>query len=296
MENWKITGATRVWIHLSHPSAKTVSTGVLNKVFRERELDVVAVAVDVVPEELHALIRGMKGWRNLVGMGVTMPHKEGIARACDELVGLAKPMQAVNMIRRELDGRLIGGNADGSGFVTGLRRSGYEPAGMRVLLIGAGGASAAIAFALAEAGVSSLVVTNRTAAKAAQIAARVTQAFPNVPAVAGPPDPTGFDLVVNTTPLGSREGDALPLDVSLLTPEMLVAEIIVKPPRTPLLAAAEQRGCRTQPGLPMLDCQIDEVLAFLQLDQSASKRSRARKKERGLAARPACGEGRRPGA
>jgi shikimate dehydrogenase len=179
-------------------------------------------------------------------------------------------MQTVNMIRREPDGRLIGGNADGSGFVTGLRREGYEPAGMRVLLVGAGGASAAIAFALAEAGVRALVVANRTVAKAEQIAARVTQAFPNVPAAAGPPDPTGFDMVVNTTPLGTREGDALPLDVSLLTPEMLVAEIIVKPPRTPLLEAAEQRGCRTQPGLPMLDCQIDEVLAFLRLDQPAA--------------------------
>jgi shikimate dehydrogenase len=267
MEDWKVTGATQVWIHLSHPSAKTVSTALLNKTFRERELDVVAVAVDVAPDDLHALVRGLKGWRNLVGMGVTMPHKERIALACDELMGLAKPMKAVNIIRREPDGRLIGGNLDGSGFVTGLRQSGYEPAGMRVLLVGAGGASAAIAFALAEAGVRALVIANRTVAKAEQIAARVTQAFPNVPAVAGPPDPTGFDMVVNTTPLGSREGDALPLDVSLLTPKMLVAEIIVKPPRTPLLEAAEQRGCRTQPGLPMLSCQIDEVLAFLRLDQ-----------------------------
>jgi shikimate dehydrogenase len=268
MENWKITGATRVWIHVSHPAAKTVSTALLNKTFRERDLDVVAIAVDVAPDDMPSLIRGLKGWRNLVGMGVTMPHKEQIALVCDEVVGLAKAMKAVNVIRREPDGRLVGGNTDGSGFVTGLRRAGYEPAGKRVLLVGAGGASAAIAFALAEAGVRALVVANRTVAKAEQIAARVTRAFPNISVGVGPPDPTGFDLVVNTTPLGMHEGDAPPLDVSLLTPEMVVADIIVKPARTPLLEAAERRGCRTQPGLPMLTCQIDEVLAFLRLDRS----------------------------
>jgi len=267
MENWKITGATRVWVHVSHPAAKTVSTALLNKTFRERDLDVVAVAIDVAPDDMPSLIRGMKGWRNLVGMGVTMPHKEQIALVCDELVGLAKAMKAVNIIRRDPDGRLIGGNSDGSGFVTGLRRAGYEPAGKRVLLVGAGGASAAVAFALAEAGVRDLVVANRTAAKAEQIAARVTQAFPNIPTTVGPLDPTDFDIVVNTTPLGMREGDALPLDISLLTPQMIVADIIVKPARTPLLEAAEQRGCRIQPGLPMLTCQIDEVLAFLRLGQ-----------------------------
>ena len=124
MENWKITGATRVWVHVSHPAAKTVSTALLNKTFRERDLDVVAVAIDVAPDDMPSLIRGMKGWRNLVGMGVTMPHKEQIALVCDELVGLAKVMKAVNIIRRDPDGRLIGGNSDGSGFVTGLRRAG----------------------------------------------------------------------------------------------------------------------------------------------------------------------------
>jgi len=266
MEDWKITGATRVWIHLSHPSGKTVSTALLNKTFRERGLDVVAIAVDVAPDDLHALVLGLKGWRNLIGMGVTMPHKERIALACDEVVGLATHMKAVNVIRREPDGRLVGGNTDGSGFVAGLRRAGYEPAGKRVLLVGAGGASAAMAFALAEAGVHALVIANRTVSKAEQIAARVTEAFPKIPTVAGPPDPTGFDLVVNTTPLGMHEGDALPLDVSLLIADMMVAEIIVKPARTPLLEAAEQRGCRTHPGLPMLTCQLDEVLAFLRLD------------------------------
>jgi shikimate dehydrogenase len=270
MENWKITGRTRVWIHVSHPSAPVLSTGLLNKTFRERELDVVAVSVDVAPEDMPALIRGLKGWRNLVGIGVTMPHKERIVAVCDEVVGLAKQMKAVNAIRREPDGRLIGANTDGSGFVNGLRRAGYDPAGKRVLLVGAGGASAAIAFALAEAGVGAQVVANRTVAKAERIAERVTEAFPNISTVVGPPDPTGFDWVVNTTPLGMREGDPLPLDVSLLTPEMVVIEVIVTPARTPLLEEAERRGCRTQPGMPMLTGQIDDVLAFLRLDQPAA--------------------------
>jgi shikimate dehydrogenase len=270
MTDGLITGKTRVWVHVAHPSAHVKATQIVNQAFRERGLDIVAVSIDVAPEDMPSLVRGLKGWRNLVGIGVTMPHKERIVAACDELVGLAKSMKTVNLIRRDADGRFIGTNNDGVGFLAGLRQTGYDLTGKRALLVGTGGAGMAIAFNLAEAGLRSLVLSNRTTAKAEQVAARVTEAFPKAPIAVGPPDPTGFDLVINATPLGMREEDELPLDVSRLSPEMFVADIITTPARTKLLKAAERCGCRTQNGLPMLTCQIDEVIRFLGLDQQGS--------------------------
>jgi shikimate dehydrogenase len=267
MADWHITGRTRVWVHVAHPSAHVRATHTFNQAFRQRGLDVVAVSADVAPADMPALVRGLKGWRNLAGIGVTMPHKEQIALVCDEVVGLGKLMQTVNAIRREPDGRLIGANTDGSGFVTGLRRAGHNPAGKRVLLAGVGGAGTAIAFSLAEAGVRTLILANRTAAKAEALVARIAHAFPQTATTIGPPDPTGCDLIVNATPLGMREGDALPVEVAKLTPGMVVADIIMTPERTPLLEEAARRGCRAHPGLPMLTCQIDEVITFLRLDQ-----------------------------
>ena len=262
-----ITGKTRVWVHLSHPSTHVRATQTFNRAFREREIDAVAVSIDVAPADMPSLVRGLKGWRNLCGIGVTMPHKGPIAEVCEELVGLAKLCKSVNTIRREPDGRLIGTNTDGSGFLAGLKQAGHDPAGKRVLLVGIGGAGKAIAFALAQAGTGELTLSNRTAATAEQVAVQVAEAFPSTKTSIGPPDPTGFDIVVNATPLGMHDGDALPLDVSKLTPKILVVEIIATRERTRLVEEAERRGCRVHLGLPMLTGQINEVITFLRLEE-----------------------------
>jgi shikimate dehydrogenase len=267
MSTKEITGKTRVWVHLAHPSAHVRATQTFNRAFHERELDVVAVSIDVAPPDMPPLVRGLKGWRNLAGIGVTMPHKGPIADVCDEIVGLGKLIKSVNAIRREPDGRLVGANTDGSGFVTGLTQAGHDLAGKRVLLVGIGGAGRAIAFALAQAGAGELTLCNRTAATAKEVAVQIAEAFPKTKTSVGLPDPTGFSIVINATPLGMKDGDALPLDVSKLTPNMVVAEIIIMPERTRLVVEAERRGCRVHLGLPMLTCQIDEVITFLRLKE-----------------------------
>jgi shikimate dehydrogenase len=268
-----ISGRTRVYVHLSHPSFYVRTPGTFNAAFQSRGIDAVAVAIDVAPEDMPSLVRGLKGWRNLGGIGTTMPHKERIVEVCDEVMGLGKLIKAVNAVRREPDGRLVGTNTDGSGFLAGFKRAGYDPAGKRILLVGVGGAGSAIAFSLAQAGAATLTLSNRTAAKAEDLAARVAAAFPATTTSVGPPDPTGFDIVINATPLGMRPGDALSLDVSKLTPETVVVEIIVVPERTRLVEEAERRGCRVHLGLPMLTCQIDEVITFLRLDQPVGETS-----------------------
>src|SRR5690606_13977803 len=144
----------------------------------------------------------------------------------------------VNFIRRDDDGSLHGDNVDGAGFVHGARQKGIDPAGLRVLQYGAGGAGRSVAFALAEAGVAELVVVNRDRARADRLAEAVAAAFPQVRTRVGNGFEKDCDMVVNTTSVGMEADPGAPFDLSLLRPDMIVAEIILSPEQTPLLAAA----------------------------------------------------------
>ncbi len=260
-----ITGATHVYLHLAHPSAHARTPQVMNAEFARRGVDAVAVSADVAPGDLGGFARGLRGWRNLAGLSVTMPHKEALAAHVDELAGLAALIGAVNVVRREADGRLVAANTDGQGFVIGLREADHELAGRRVLLAGAGGAGRAVAFAVAGAGAAHLTIANRTAARAERLARDITTAYPAMTVAAGSPDPAGHDVVVNATSLGMRPGDPLPVWVGRLAPGTLVCDIVTRPERTRLLDEAAARGCVPHPGLPMLAGQVDLILEFLGL-------------------------------
>jgi shikimate dehydrogenase len=205
--------------------------------------------------------------KNLGGFVVTVPHKIAMAGLCDELGPAARAIGSVNTVRRTADGRLVGDMFDGAGFVGGLQAQGHDPDGRQVLLLGAGGAASAIAYALSGAGARRVVVANRTRAKAETVVAHVRRALPRADIVVGEADPRGYDRVVNATSLGMRLEDPLPVDVTRLEPHTLVAEIIMKPEVTPLLEAARQRGCAIHYGRHMLDCQVDLMTRFM-LDQA----------------------------
>jgi shikimate dehydrogenase len=264
-----ITGATRVYLHLAHPSAHARTPQVMNAEFARRGVDAVAVSADVAPGDLGGFARGLRGWRNLAGLSVTMPHKEALAVHVDELVGPAVLIGAVNVVRREVDGRLVAANTDGQGFVIGLREAGHELAARRVLLTGAGGAGRAVAFAVAGAGAAGLTIANRTAARAERLARDIAASYPAVTvavAVASPPPgPAGHDVVINATSLGMQPGDPLPVAVSRLAAGTLVCDIVTRPAQTRLLDEAAARGCVPHPGLPMLAGQVDLILDFLGL-------------------------------
>jgi shikimate dehydrogenase len=151
---------------------------------------------------------------------------------------------------------------DGGGFVAALKRSGFDPRGKRALQVGAGGAGSALALSLCMEGVSALSLCDTdTAKRDALIARRARHGHKVTPADQA--DPAGFDLIVNATPAGMRDGDPLPVDVARLEAGMFVADIITMPLRTPLLAAAQARGCRTQNGQDMFNAQGDFITEFL---------------------------------
>ena len=259
----EITGNTKLYGILADPIHHVKTPQVMNRLFAEVGHDGVLVPLHVSADNLAAAVRGLRCIGSLAGVIVTVPHKTVIPQLCDALTDQARMVGAVNCIRKDADGKLTGAILDGVGFVEGLRGGGFEPKGMSVILAGAGGAASAIAFALAEAGITALTIANRTEARAQDLANRVAKAYPNITLSTDASAVAVADLVVNATSLGMREGDALPLDTGQLHKGQIVAEAIMDPAVTPLLAAAEAAGARTHPGLPMLQSQARLMAEFM---------------------------------
>ncbi|NYT64493.1 shikimate dehydrogenase [Alcaligenaceae bacterium] len=258
-----ITGSTKLYAIVADPIAQVKTPEVLNSYFAKQNMDAVLVPVHVDVNGLAAVFTAFRSMKNLGGVIVTVPHKTVAAQLCDDLGPAGRAIGSVNVIRRMPDGSLLGDTFDGAGFVSGLCRQGHDPKGKRALLVGSGGAAGAIAFSLAQAGVASLTIANRTRAKAQDIVDRVAAVFPQVTLLVGAADPTGHDLVINATSLGMQASDPLPLDVSRLTPGMVVAEIIMKPEQTPLLLAAQDKGCFVHYGKHMLEQQVNLIAQFM---------------------------------
>ena len=251
-----VTGRTRLLGILADPIGHVKTPEVMNDLLRKHGVDAVLVPFHVAPERLEAVVDGLRSVTNFGGFIATVPHKTTMLPLCDRVTDAARAVGAVNCVRREADGTMVGAALDGIGFVEGLRGAGIEPRGLRAQLLGAGGAGASIAFALAEAGVASLAVLNRSAARAEDLVGRLRDAYPSLDLLVGD-RAVEAELVVNATSLGMRPDDPLPLDAGRLHDGQVVAEAIMDPAKTLFLAAAARAGARTHPGLPMLASQIE---------------------------------------
>ncbi|WP_140847356.1 shikimate dehydrogenase [Paracoccus sp. FO-3] len=261
-----ITGNTRIFFMLADPIHHVRTPEVLNPLFRARGIDAVMVPVHHAPADFAAAWQAMKRMRNLGGMVVSVPLKEQALELADRVGAEAQELGAANTVRREADGTMVAENFDGRGFLQGLLGGGADAQGREALLLGAGGAGRAIAFGLARSGVASLRVHDPDAARAQSLADRIAAGYPQLRVSAGPNDLDGVDLLVNASPCGLHpETDPAPVDLSRLRPEILVADIIMKPRETPLLRAAQDKGCQVRHGAPMLDCQLELMLEFFGL-------------------------------
>lgn len=259
-----VTGTTELFAIVADPIVQVRTPETMNAYFAQNNINGVLVPMQVASENLSHAFQTLRSIKNLRGFIVTVPHKTAAVNLCDELGAAGKAIGAINTVRRTADGRLIGDMLDGVGFLSGLKAQGHDPAGKKVLLLGAGGAAAAIAFALAQAGVSALTVFNRTLSRAQDVVERTLAHCPAAVISAGVPDGSeNYDLVINATSLGMRPDDPYPLNPEYLRPNMVVAEIIMKPAQTPLLLAAEQKGCVVHYGHHMLDQQIELMAQFM---------------------------------
>lgn len=258
-----IDGHTRVIVILAYPTHHVRTPAFFNAAMARSGVNAVLVPWQVAPAQLAQAVQGLRQVENLAGVIVTVPHKHAMADLCDELQWIAADLGVCNVVRRTPEGHLIGAMYDGVGFVEGMRRNGIEPAGKRTLLLGAGGAATAVAAALLDAGVAQLTVVNRTRDKAEALAALLKARRPDAAVQTADSARGNWDLVVNATSLGLRPDDPLPLDPALLQPGMLVAEVIMQPAETALLAAALARGCQVHRGEHMVTAQISLLADYL---------------------------------
>jgi shikimate dehydrogenase len=204
-----------------------------------------------------ALLAALAHMPNLAGVIATVPHKQAALAAAAESTPRASRIGAANALRRRAEGGFAADMVDGAGFLAGLRAGGFDPAGRSVLVVGAGGVGAAIAVTLAEAGAGEIGLFDTDPARAATLAARLPQAR-----LLAAPDPSGFDLAVNATPLGMATGDRLPFDPARLDLGAAVGEVVMKPAETPLLRAAAARGLRVFPGRLVMEHQLPLLAGF----------------------------------
>jgi shikimate dehydrogenase len=155
--------------------------------------------------------------------------------------------------------------------VRGVQRKGLDLKGQRALVVGSGGVGSAIAASLASAGVVAIGVFDIRAAVADALAHRLKQEYPDLAVSTGSNDPAGYHLVVNATPMGMNEGDPLPLDVSRLSPDTFVGEVVMATEMTAFLTAAQAKGCRVQIGADMLFEQIPAYLEFFGLPSTTAE-------------------------
>lgn len=262
-EHLAITGRTSLLAIIGDPIAQARSLMMINSALaaRGRAADAVMVPMHVPPTGLAAAVTGLRALKNFRGAIITMPHKAAIVPLLDEVTPEARQVEACNVVRVDADGRLVGSIFDGEGFVAGLEAAGHSIQGKRCLLIGAGGAAAAIAFALGKYEASKLVVQNRTQAKADELVSKVKRAWPAI-SVSTTGVAADHDFIINATSLGMKPGDELPIDSQYLKPPAVAVEIIAAPEVTAFLSAAAGNGCQTHPGRPMIAAQIDLMLDF----------------------------------
>ena len=260
-----ITGETRVYVVIGHPIAQVKSTHLYNSLAAQSSADVVFIPMQFSAENFERSVDGLRAFKNLAGIIPTIPHKPRMMDVVDSCSERAKIVGAVNSIRVEPDGRWIGDMFDGIGYVNGLIKNGHQPENKSFLLVGAGGAGAAISIALADVGVQRLRIVDIDQGKVERIITNVRANYPGVEIDTGPVIPAEFDVVANATPLGMASGDPLPISPKLLRSGQLVTDMIMKPAVTPLLVQAEAKGCVIQVGYEALLGQASANMDFFGL-------------------------------
>lgn len=245
------TGTTRVAGVIGSPVRHSLSPALHNAAFAARGLDAIYVAFEVAPGHASGALDALETL-SLLGLSVTMPHKEDLAhllRARGRLTDRADRLDAVNTIWRDGDGTVWGDLTDGEGFVASLRHDAqWEPRGARCGVVGAGGAARAILAALVDAGAQEVIVVNRSPERAQEACRRLGGSI----RIGTPQDLATCDLIVNATPIGMGTDTASSVPVEILGSHQLVADAVYHPLDTPLLIAARAVGARTLDGLGML--------------------------------------------
>jgi shikimate dehydrogenase len=254
---------------IGYPLGHSMSPVIHNAAYRALSIDVRYEAWSTPPDGVAQAVARVRE-DAMLGMNVTVPHKQAVLPLLDEVDATARAIGAVNTITKR-DGRLVGYNTDRYGYIRSLREAGCNPEGLNVLLVGYGGAERAVAYALAEAGVASMAIAGRRPEGIAEAAEHLRSTTRrSLPIEEVPVDDiklgeavAAADLVINCTPVGMLHtaGErASPVPASMLRPGLWVSDLVYNPLETELLRLAREAGARPVGGLAMLVYQAEEAI------------------------------------
>lgn len=254
-----LTGRTRVVAVFGYPVHHSLSPGMHNAAFQELGLDYVYVPFNVIPDNLENALEGVRAL-GIVGVNLTIPHKERAVELLDSVSPEALPIGSVNTVHN-VDGVLNGYSTDGEGFMRSLEAEGRSATGSRAVVLGAGGSARAVTHALAAHG-AQVSVVNRTASRAEALVEQLSgvlhggQGSVRAIALDGPEARDAVvkaDLLVNCTSVGMHPNeDAQPVPSEWLHDRLFVYDLIYNPLKTRLVEAAEAAGARGANGVGML--------------------------------------------
>jgi shikimate dehydrogenase len=253
-----IDALTKIVGLIGYPIDYTLSPTMHNAAFKELNLNFVYLPFRVKLEDLNLAIKGLVAL-NIVGANVTIPHKEAVVKYLDDFSQQAGMIGAVNTICVH-EGRLIGDNTDGRGFITSLiDEMNIDPCDKKIFILGAGGAARAISISLANIGVKRITFTDKDMMKAIRLSSDIKRHFHSVWSDTIRLEDEEFedyirdcDILINATPCGMHENDPLLINPNWLYSNQVVYDIIYTPPQTTLLKIAKEKGCKTQNGISML--------------------------------------------
>ena len=263
----EINGHTQLACLIGHPVSHSFSPYIHNFLAKEYGVDLKYTCFDVDPSKVKEALEGIKAL-GIIGSNVTIPHKIEVMPYLDEIDKNAAIIGAVNTIKNQ-EGKLIGYNTDGKGFVNSVLNEGHSLKDKHVMVLGAGGASRAIVVELAAHGVGKITICNNTLEKAEGLANQVRENFPNVEVNIMPLDVTSkiledVQVLINTTPLGmSSRKDLSPIGDEVVPPaELVVCDIVYTPHDTKLLKWAMRHNLKVVHGIGML---INQAIASFEI-------------------------------
>lgn len=246
---------------LADPIAQVKSPALFNARAAERGIESIMVPMRVDLASLARALDGLSAIANFRGAIVSIPLKAAAAELCHTLTPQAASAGVVNVLRKTEAG-WQGASFDGEGLVAALRAQGHDPRDRSCLVVGAGGAGAAIATALLDSKASRVEVEDIAPQKAHALVGRLRPAFGD--RILPRTDLRAYDIVVNATPMGMKQGDPLPVDVATLDAAQVVADIVMEPSRTRLIETVASLGKAVVQGDETLAGQFDSLWAFLE--------------------------------
>lgn len=269
LETPAISGSTRFIPLIGHPVQQVKTPGPINRWFVENGIDAVILPIDIKGDGVPAFLEAVRQMPNCIGCSVTMPHKQIAYLRCDSLTESARLTGAVNIIRRTKSGKLQGHMVDGDAMVAALKGNGVAIAGRSTVLVGAGGAGAAIAFSLAEAGVSALTIVDISSERSGRLVNSLAGKYPQIHLKCSVTSEDQFDIAINASPAGMEASDPLPLSLNYVKKTGMVADAITKPATTKWLYMASEQGIRIQMGAEMALAQLPLQLEFWDLSNQS---------------------------